>query len=286
MKKIFLSVLAFLTVMCSFAQIDSTALNNVFGKKGSVQGNVYKISYPRSDLKVKVGDFSVAPGLALGSWVGIIKMENESMMMGDLVLLDAEVPKVITKLVEENLDITAIHNHLINETPNIKYIHFHGSGDAVQLAKKIKSVLAVTATPLSAPAAQTQTKNIDWSKVTAILGTTGKQNGMLLQYAFPRNEKLTESGMEMPPSMGMATSINFQMDGSRAAITGDFVLLADEVNPVIKALTENGIMPTALHTHMLNDEPRLFMMHFWAVGNPEKLAKGLKAALDKTNSKK
>jgi len=286
MKKIFLSVVAFLTVMCSFAQIDSTALNNVFGKKGSVQGNVYKISYPRSDLKVKVGDFSVAPGLALGSWVGIIKMENESMMMGDLVLLDAEVPKVITKLVEENLDITAIHNHLINETPNIKYIHFHGSGDAVQLAKKIKSVLAVTATPLSAPAAQTQTKNIDWSKVTAILGTTGKQNGMLLQYAFPRNEKLTESGMEMPPSMGMATSINFQMDGSRAAITGDFVLLADEVNPVIKALTENGIMPTALHTHMLNDEPRLFMMHFWAVGNPEKLAKGLKAALDKTNSKK
>jgi hypothetical protein len=286
MKKIFLSVLAFLTVMCSFAQIDSTALNNVFGKKGSVQGNVYKISYPRSDLKVKVGDFSVAPGLALGSWVGIIKMENESMMMGDLVLLDAEVPKVITKLVEENLDITAIHNHLINETPNIKYIHFHGSGDAVQLAKKIKSVLAVTATPLSAPAAQTQTKNIDWSKVTAILGTTGKQNGMFLQYAFPRNEKLTESGMEMPPSMGMATSINFQMDGSHAAITGDFVLLADEVNPVIKALTENGIMPTALHTHMLNDEPRLFMMHFWAVGNPEKLAKGLKAALDKTNSKK
>jgi hypothetical protein len=286
MKKIFLSVLAFLTVMCSFAQIDSTALNNVFGKKGSVQGNVYKISYPRSDLKVKVGDFSVAPGLALGSWVGIIKMENESMMMGDLVLLDAEVPKVITKLVEENLDITAIHNHLINETPNIKYIHFHGSGDAVQLAKKIKSVLAVTATPLSAPAAQTQTKNIDWSKVTAILGTTGKQNGMFLQYAFPRNEKLTESGMEMPPSMGMATSINFQMDGSHAAITGDFVLLADEVNPVIKALTENGIMPTALHTHMLNDEPRLFMMHFWAVGNPEKLAKGLRAALDKTNSKK
>lgn len=286
MKKIFLSVLAALASMYSFAQIDSTALNNVFGKKGAVQGNVYKISYPRSDLKVKVRDFQVAPGLALGSWVGILKMGNESMMMGDLVLLDSEVPKVITKLVEENLDITAIHNHLINETPNIKYIHFHGSGDAVQLAEKIKSVLAVTATPLTAPAAQTQPKNIDWSKVTAILGTTGKQNGMLLQYSFPRNEKLTENGMEMPPAMGMATAINFQMDGSQAAITGDFVLLADEVNPVIKALTENGITPTAIHSHMLHDEPRLFMMHFWAVDNPEKLAKGLKAALDKTNSKK
>jgi hypothetical protein len=162
MKKIFLSVLAALAAMYSFAQIDSTALNNVFGKKGSVQGNVYKISYPRSDLKVKVGDFPVAPGLALGSWVGILKMGNESMMMGDLVLLDSEFPKVITKLVEENLDITAIHNHLINETPAIKYIHFHGSGDALQLAKKIKSVLAVTATPLTSPAGQPQTKNIEW----------------------------------------------------------------------------------------------------------------------------
>jgi len=145
--------------------------------------------------------------------------------------------------------------------------------------------LQVTATPLTSPAAQTQTQNIDWSKVTAILGTTGKQNGMLLQYNFPRNEKLTESGMEMPPSMGMATSVNFQMEGNKAAITGDFVLLADEVNPVVKALTENGITPTAIHTHMLHDEPHLFMMHFWAIDNPEKLAQGLKAALDKTNSK-
>ena len=286
MKKILASALAITTAMCSFAQTDSTELNNIFGKKGSVQGNVYKITYPRSDLKVKVDDFSVAPGLALGSWIGIIKMGNESMMMGDLVLLDSEVPKVITKLMQENLEITAIHNHLINETPAIKYIHFHGSGDALQLAEKIKSVLAVTATPLTPPATQTQATNIDWSKVTAVLGTTGKQNGMLLQYSFPRNEKLTESGMEMPPSMGMATAINFQMDGNRAAITGDFVLIPDEVNPVIKALTENGIMPTAIHSHMLHDEPRLFMMHFWAVGEPEKLATGLKAALDKTNSKK
>ncbi len=274
-----------LFISCAFSQIDSTALNTVFGKKGTVTGNVFKITYPRSDLKVKVGDFSVAPGLALGSWIGIIKMGNESMMMGDLVLLDSEVPKVITKLVEENLEITAIHNHLINESPTIKYIHFHGSGDAVKLSEEIKSVLAVTGTPLTPPAAQMQTQNIDWSKVTAVLGTTGKQNGTLLQYSFPRNEKLTESGMDMPPAMGMATAVNFQIDGNRAAITGDFVLLADEVNPVIKALTENGITPTAIHSHMLHDEPRLFMMHFWAVDDPEKLAKGLKAALDKTNSK-
>ncbi len=266
-------------------QIDSAALNNVFGKKGTVTGNVYKIGYPRSDLKVKVGDFSVAPGLALGTWIGIINMGDRAMMMGDLVLLDSEVPVVVSQLMEQNLEITAIHNHLINETPAIKYIHYHGEGTAVELAQKIKAVLQLTGTPLTPPV-QNKTQTIDWSKVTAILGTTGKQNGMLLQYTFPRNEKLTESGMEMQPAMGMATAINFQMDVSKAAITGDFVLLADEVNPVIKALTENGIMPTAIHTHMLHDEPRLFMMHFWSVDNPEKLAKGLKAALDKTNSKR
>jgi hypothetical protein len=212
-------------------------------------------------------------------------MGDQAMMMGDLVLLDSEVPKVINKLMEENLQITAIHNHLINETPAVKYIHYHGEGNAVKLAQEIKAVLQVTATPLTPPAAPTQTQAIDWSKVTAILGTTGKQNGMLLQYSFPRNEKTMESGMEMPPSMGMATAINFQMDGNRAAITGDFVMLADEVSNVVKALTENGIMPTAIHSHMLHDEPRLFMMHFWAVDDAEKLARGLKSALDKTNSK-
>ena len=286
MKNVILLLVAALFAFNSFAQIDSTALNNVFGKKGTVTGNVYKISFPRSDLKVKVGDIAVAPGLALGTWIGIINMNDHAVMMGDLVLLDAEVPKVINKLMEENLEVTAIHNHLINETPAIKYVHYHGEGNATELAQKIKSVLEITATPLTTSTAQTQTQTPDWSKVTAILGSGGKQNGMLLQYNFPRNEKLTESGMEMPPSMGMATSINFQMDGDRAATTGDFVLLADEVNPVVKALTQNGITPTAIHTHMLKDEPRLFMMHFWAVDNPEKLARGLKAALDRTNSKR
>lgn len=285
MKKVLFLIVAMPAfVFCNGQQIDSSALNNVFGKKGTVTGDVYKISYPRSDLKVKVNGFAVAPGLALGSWIGIIQMGNHAMMMGDLVLLDSEVPKVIKKLVEENLQVTAIHNHLINETPAIKYVHYHGQGDPVTLAKEIKAVLEITATPLKG-SAKMPTPKMDWSKITVILGA-GKQNGKMLQYSFPRNEKLTESGMEMPPSMGMATSINFQMDGNRAATTGDFVLLADEVNPVVKALVENGITPTAIHTHMLQDDPHLFMMHFWAVGDPGKLATGLKAAIDKTNSKK
>ncbi len=291
MKKSLLIILGLFTFYNSFAQLDSSELNNVFGKKGTLQGGVYKITFPRSDLKVKVNDFAISPGLALTSWIGFIKMGengmmmgNDAIMMGDLVLLDSEEPKAVAKLVAEGLGITAIHNHLLNETPNIKYIHFSGRGDAKKLAGKIRSVLSITATPMSAPPSQqTSTPNADWLKVEAILGNSGKHNGVLLQYNFPRKEKLMESGMQMPPAIGVATAINFQMDGKRAGIAGDFVLLADEVNPVIKALTENGIMVTALHNHMLHDEPRLFMMHFWAVDEPEKLAKGLKAALDKTN---
>jgi len=267
-------------------QNDWSGVENVFGKKGTVQGNVFKITFPRSDLKVTIGDFPVAPGLALTSWIGFMTMGNNTMMMGDLVMRDSEVSSVISKLMSEGLSITALHNHLINETPAVKYMHFSGNGDAVKLAWEMKAVLATTGTPLTAMQPGTQTAEPDWSKVEAILGNSGKAKGNLLQYGFPRNEKLTESGMEIPAFMGTATGINFQMDGSRAATTGDFVLLAKEVNPVVKALTENGITVTAIHNHMLYDNPRLYMLHFWAVDNPEKLAQGLKAALDKTNSKR
>jgi hypothetical protein len=293
MKRL-LFVISLMTITnCIIAQeTDWSAVEKIFGKKGTVQDNVFKISYPRSDLKVKVGDFSVAPGLALGSWIGIIKnsggmkMDGDAMMMGDLVLLEKEVGPVISKLLSQNLQVTAIHNHLLNEQPAIKYVHFSGKGDAQKLAGEIKSVLEVTGTPLSGTPTQTQQTPPDWSAVEAILGSSGKKNGNLLQYSFARNEKLMESGMEMPAYMGMAIAINFQMSDNKVAITGDFVLLADEVNLVLKALTDNGIAVTALHNHMLYDEPRLFMMHFWAVDDPGKLAKGLKAALDLTNSKK
>ncbi|HEY3370617.1 MAG TPA: DUF1259 domain-containing protein [Prolixibacteraceae bacterium] len=294
--KTFISILVFILGVgySSFGQQSDWAnVEKVFGKKGTVQDGVFKITYPRSDLKVKVGDFAVDPGLALTSWVGFIntssedmKMDGKTMKMGDLVLLEKEVGPVISKIVSLNLEVTALHNHLIGETPAIKYVHFSGKGEAVKLAEAIKSVISVTGTPLTSQQAPNQDVKPDWSKVEAVLGMTGKPNGNLLQYGFPRLEKLKESGMEMPPSIGMAIAINFQMAGNKAAITGDFVLLADEVNPVLKALTQNGIAVTAIHNHMLYDDPRLFMMHYWAVDDPEKLAKGLKVALDQTNSKR
>lgn len=286
-KTIYFLFILTISYSCYSQQNEWSTVENVFGKKGTVQGNVFKITYPRSDLKVKVGDLAVAPGFALGSWIGFMTMDHMGMkmpvsMMGDLVLLDTELPTALSKLVEVNLKVTAIHNHLINESPNVKYVHFSGTGDRVKLAEAIKSVLSVTGTPLAPPAAPSST-NIDWSPVESVLGTSGKHNGQLLQYTFPRKEKLKESGMIMPAFMGMATAINFQKDGDKAAITGDFVLLADEINPAIKILISNGISPTALHNHMIHDEPRLFMMHFWAVDEPGKLAKALHEVLTSTN---
>jgi len=285
MKTLTSCIFIVLFVSQAHAQVDSVALDKAFGKKGTVQGNVYRITFPRSDLKVTINDFLIAPGLALTSWVAIHKMGQTSMMMGDFVMLDTEEPTVVAKLVSLGLGVTAIHNHLVGEKPAIKFLHFSGSGDAIKLAEDIKSAFALTGTPLGAAAAPAAS-TVDWSAVEAVLGSKGKKSGATISYSFPRNEKLLESGMEMPPAMGMATGINLQMEGGKAGTTGDFVLLADEVNPVVKALVDNGINVTAIHNHMLYDEPRLFMLHFWGVGDPEKVAAGLKAALDKTNSKK
>lgn len=286
MKKLSLFLIGVTLMLCCSAQVDSVGLDKVFDRKGTVTGNVYRVTFPRSDLKISVGDFSVAPGLALTSWVALHGMGSESMMMGDLCMLDSEEPAVVAKLVEVGLGVTAIHNHLVGEKPAIKFLHFSGSGDAVTLAGKIKQVFAVTGTPLGARGAPVAMAAPDWSAVEAVLGSKGKKSGNVLSYGFPRNEKLMESGMEMPAPMGMATGINLQMAGSKVGTTGDFVLLADEVNKVVKALESHGITVTAIHNHMLFDEPRLFMLHFWGVGEPGKIAEGLKAALDQTNSKK
>ncbi len=267
-------------------QSDWSSVESVFGKQGVVQDNVFKITFPRYDLNVKVGDFTVSPLLALTTWVGLMNMGGQARMMGDMVVTDQEESAAIQKLLSEGLEVTAIHNHLLNESPAVKYIHFSGSGNPAELATKIRSVLEVTQTPMKPAKVQAAGINTDWSAVERILGQSGKRNGVLLQYAFPRQETLAEGGMTMPAAMGMATVINFQMDNSRAAVAGDFVLLADEVNPVVKTLTSHGIAVTALHNHMLYDNPRLFMVHFWAVGDPSALANGLKAALEQTKHTK
>ena len=263
-------------------------VEDALGRKGSMQpGDVFKFGMPRSDLRVTVEGTPIKPGLALGSWAAFKTSGKEAIVMGDLVLLGSEVEPVMMKLQEMGIEETAVHNHLLGESPRVMYMHIAGHGDAVKLASALKSALALTKTPPASPASSAKQPNlgIDTAQIDQILGHNGKNNGGIYQVSVPRAETITDMGMEIPPSMGTATSINFQPTGNgRAAITGDFVLLGSEVNPVIRALRDHGIQVTALHSHMLTENPRLFFMHYWANDNAVSLAKGLRAALDKTNS--
>jgi Domain of Unknown Function (DUF1259) len=273
---------------------DWKAVDDAMGRPGQDQPDgAHKYSMPRKDLNVAAGGVQVKPGLALGGWAAFNNPGKNAMVMGDLVLTEDEVAPVMQNLQTGGVDITAVHNHILHETPRVMYMHIHGKGDAASMAKAIHDALAETKTPgpdsgaaAGAPSGQ-QDIGINIAQIEQTLGHKGKVNNGIFQVSVPRAEHITDSGMAVPGSMGLATGINFQPTGDgRAAITGDFVLIAKEVNPVIKALQGNGIAVTALHSHMLEEQPRLFFVHFWANDDAVKLAKGLRAALDATNSKK
>jgi hypothetical protein len=265
-------------------------VEGVFGRQGTAQpGNVVRFSFPRTDLAVTAGGVTIKPALALGSWAAFKAIgKGDAMAMGDLVLTEDEVGPVIRALQAGGIEQTAVHNHLLHETPRVMYVHFSAHGDATRIAQTLRSALGESRTPMGAPAAPAATSaaELDTAGIARELGVAGKLNGVVYQVSVPRRERITDMGHEVPPSMGVATAINFQPTGSgRAAVTGDFVMRAAEVNKVIRALQAHGIMPTALHSHMLNEEPRLFFMHFWANDDAVTLAKGLRAALHETASK-
>jgi Domain of Unknown Function (DUF1259) len=270
---------------------DWKQVEDAMGRPGQIQpGDVIKFSMPRKDLHVTLEGVDIKPPLALGSWAAFKRDRGTAMVMGDLVLTEDEVELVMKKLQESGIEETALHNHLMWESPRVMYMHISSHGDAAQMAKAIHQALMLTKTPgphATPPAQATTDLGFDQKQLEQILGHTGKVNGGVLQIAVPRSETITDSKMTVPPSMGVATALNFQPTGNgKAAITGDFVLLGSEVNHVLRALRENGIEVTALHSHMLMEQPRLFFMHFWANDDALKLAKGLRAALDKTNSAK
>ncbi len=237
---------------------DWQAVEKVFGRKGTVQNDVFKITFPRSDLKVKVGEVSIEPGLALTSWIAFKQTGSSTMIMGDLVLLDNEINPVTSKLVSSGIEVTALHNHIVGESPRVMYMHYSGQGDPVQLAEMMKAALVLTNTPVTPPNSNQSSSTLDWSEVESVIGWTGKSKGNLLQLSIPRTETIKENGIIIPLSMGVATAINLQMVGEKAATTGDFVLIASEVNPVVRTLAEHGIAVTAIHNHMLSESPRLF----------------------------
>ncbi len=261
---------------------------DALGRSGKeLPGGVYKVGLPRGDMHVIVNGVALKPALALGSWLAFKAMGSEMMVMGDLVLAEDEVEPVMLKLQQGGIEQTALHNHVLHESPRVMYMHIGAIGQPQKLAAAIRSALALSKTPFGDSPGKTAPSDLDVKQIDLILGRQGKLNGSVIQYSIPRAEKITEDGMEIPPAMGVATGINFEPTGAgKAAITGDFVMKANEVNEVIRALRANGIAITALHSHMLEEEPRLFFMHFGANDDAIKLARGLRAALDKTNSAK
>ena len=266
---------------------DWQKVDDAFGRKPAISGDVHRYGFPRTDLTVTLDGVTIKPALALGGWVAFKPAHGGTMIMGDLVLLETEINPVMLKLIEGGLEITAVHNHLLRANPATFYMHVGGHGDPVKMATVIRDALSASKTPLATPAAASPppTVELDTAQLDQLIGVKGQSNGGVYQFGVPRRDPIIERGTKIAPEgpMGVATAINFQpTGGGKAAITGDFVLAGDEVNPVIKALRANGIDVTAVHSHMLNEQPRLFFLHFWANDDAFKLARGLRAALDKT----
>jgi hypothetical protein len=272
-------------------ELDWQKVDDTLGRKPAVSGDVRRYGFPRSDLIVTLDGVTIKPALALGGWVAFKPMHGQAMVMGDLVLLETEINPVMLKLIEGGLEITAVHNHLLRASPATFYMHVGGHGDPVKMATVIRDALGASKTPLATPAAAAPPPavDLDTAQLDQLIGAKGQANGGVYQFNVPRRDPIMEGGMQIAPvgPMGVAIAINFQpTGGGKAAITGDFVLTNDEVNPVIRALRANGIDVTAVHSHMLDEQPRLFFLHFWANDDALKLAKGLRAALDKTASTK
>jgi len=269
---------------------DWDTVGQAVGKDGKLmKGDVYRIDLPRSDLKVTSQGVDIKPALSLGSYLAFKDSgSGNAMVMGDLVLSEDEYNRVISRLQEGGIGQTAVHKHLLQESPAIWWTHIQGTGDPLTMATTIRSALDETNTPFKVSgSSESEDLGFDTSELDQTMGHTGTTQGGVYKYSIGRADSVTEDGMELPPPMGVSTALNFQpTGGGKAAINGDFAMTQDEVEPVIRALRENDIQVVSLHNHMLNEEPRIFFMHFWANDDTQKLAQGLRAALDKTNSAK
>lgn len=256
-------------------------VEDALGRPGKLDAGVYKVTFPRTDLHVRIGNTSVEPAAALTSWAAFRQESGGAVVVGDLALLEAEVTPVVSTLALNGVETSAIHNHLMQERPRIMFVHFFGRGELGKLATALKNALAQTKTP-RAPLVSEAKPPYDTKAIEAILEKTGTVNGTVLGFSFPREHRISTHSVALPAGMGMATTINFQPSPAGVAATGDFVLREAEVDPVIQALRAGGVSITAVHTHLLDAEPRMMFLHFWAEGRPETVAKALKAALEQT----
>src|SRR5450631_569768 len=282
-----LSAALWMSASARAADIDWKKVDAALGKTAAVSGDVHRYELPRSDLQVLLDGVAIKPALALGGWVAFAPKHGEAMVMGDLVLLETEITPVMTRLLNSGLDITAIHNHILRASPATFYMHVAGHGDPEKMATLIRLALSsASKTPFAPPATTAgpaPTVDLDTAKLDEIMGVKGTANGGVYQFGVPRRDPPTESGMQVNAALGGANAIGFQPTGNgKAAITGDFLVTGSEVNPLIRALRAGDIEVTAIHSHMLDEQPRMFFIHFWANDDAVKLAHGIRAALDKT----
>ncbi|MCY7421775.1 MAG: DUF1259 domain-containing protein [Chitinophagaceae bacterium] len=269
--------------------IDTMLIEKITGVKGKANNGEYKITIPQNDLDVEVDGFKIIPAMGLGTWMAFTPTKLGVMMMGDLVLTENDIKPVQREVIKQGLTITAIHNHFIRNHPNIIYMHVDGNGSTEAMATKAKSILnkiteVRNGNPSAGKASSKPVANtLDTKMLDDILGYTAEMNKGVYKYTIGRKDvKLTEHGIPVSTFLGFNTWAAFQGSPEKAAVAGDFTMLQNEVEPVIKALVENGIEVVAVHNHMVNEEPRIFFLHYWGIGNAEQLAKGLKAALGKT----
>ncbi len=281
----FAAVLAIVAAPAA-AEPDFSKVDAIFGRAPMKSDNNVRYGFPRSDLNVTLDGVAVKPAFALGGWVAFAPTGNATMVMGDLVLTESEINPVMAKLLSEGIEVTAVHNHLLRASPATFYMHIEGHGDPAKLAESIRAGLAESKTPMqsAAPASPPPPVDLDTAKLDETIGVKGRANAGVYGFNVPRADQVKAGGMVVPAALGSAIAINFQpTGGGKAAITGDFVALGSEVNPLIASLRQHGIEVTAIHNHMLNDEPRMFFIHFWANDDAQKLATSLRAALDTMN---
>jgi hypothetical protein len=293
MKQILL-VLLLGTGVGAFGQnvqaVDTMLVEKVIGLKGKFDRGEYKITIPQNDLHVEVDGFRIIPPMGLGTWVVFSPTKEGSMIMGDIVLTENDLKPVQEEVIRQGLTITAIHNHFVRNRPNIFYMHIGGSGSTSDMAKEAKAVLDKVKASRGHDPAASQVENVPFSidskKLNAILGYTGELSKGVYKFTIGRPDvSLKEHGSPVTSFGGFNTWAAFQGSPDHAAVAGDFAMLENEVAPVIKALIENGIEVMAVHNHMVEEQPRIFFLHYWGVGNAEQLARGLKAALDQTGKK-
>jgi len=254
------------------------------GKQGDYKANVLKVNIPRNDVAVTVAGVKTPTPFGFGGWIALTKgTGGMDVMMGDLVLLQDEVNPVMSALLENGLEVTALHNHFFWDEPRMYYMHVHGHGKPADLARKVKPAIDLIGKGRPAPApapAAAPAPTIDTAKLAQIVGTQGEQTGAVYKITIGRDDlKLTEMGAPLNTRMGLNTWAAFVGTNDNAAIAGDVAMVANEVTPVLKALRQSGLQVVAIHHHMTGTQPTIYFLHYWGTGPAEKLATGFKAAL-------